>query len=55
MHVVGCPLADAVVARMDSIRRRVAMLFSEDESSEASTCNRIDLRRTGREDTKVYQ
>ncbi len=27
MHVVGCPLADAVVARIDSILKRVAMFF----------------------------
>ena len=39
MQVVGCPLADAVVARIDSMRRRVAMFFSDDRS-DASTCNR---------------
>jgi hypothetical protein len=38
MQVVGCPLADAVVARIDSIRKRVAIFFSE-ATSGASTCN----------------
>jgi hypothetical protein len=38
MHVVGCPLADAVVARIDSMRRRVAMFF-KDDSGGASTGN----------------
>lgn len=38
MQVVGCPLAAAVVARIDSILKRVAMFFSAG-SSDASTGN----------------
>jgi hypothetical protein len=59
MHVVGWPLADAVVARIDSIRRRVAILLSEDKGG-ASTCNDVSSTGSGLRDggsgiAKVYQ
>ena len=39
MHVVGCPLAAAVVARIESILKRVA-IFLRAGSNDASTANR---------------
>jgi hypothetical protein len=53
---VGWPLADAVVARIDSMRRRVAIFFSEDKGG-ASTCNDVSSTgwRSGIGIAKVYQ